>query len=721
MDKHGLKPLARVVGYGGHAQAPEWFTTAPVGAIQRTLQRLDLKVDDIDLWEINEAFSVVSMACMQKASVPHDRLNVWGGAVALGHPIGCSGARILVTLLHALEDRSAKRGVGDIVHWRWRGRRRRGGASLNDLAPGVRPISSLLEERPQRGLGEEATDLVRLREQHVAVADGLLVRVSGDAFDTRLRSALDRVQEQGDDFVVRPLLPSRVSRKGMISTPQLESLSPEALTAALHLADTKGLHLLVAPIDRDVRGFAASPNPDRGDPEELSVWATDDAQAVWRIDRRSTRVSEPGQGLSVAQAEQAADLVDRVQLALGRPVEIEWALQKRRFVVLAVRSLDFRPRFVEGSWSRLALVEADEGTVAPLAIDTLDRALGASDRGPKTDQAVRRFYARPYRRHETSPQPLGRVEAASMAEAVTAAGRVAASVAPLLADALRFEREFEHRVDVLREVDLKLLPDGGLLEQIAERQRLGAEALLILDRSRGATRRLLLALEVVIGPLPRGSYPALAAPRSVRHRRRVNERVVRFAEKIASHHGEVVGRDQLGESHRRRWDELKRDLADIRPLGIDVMPLPIGHDDATMLRALRRAPTYGHAARERTRKDAATRVLNTARSRALGRPRAALASSLLVLLGRVARSKGGISEGVAVALMALRNATVELGSRLVERAILDEPEDALYLNRAELEEALRGEPGAYAARVRLRREDDLRWSNFDAPRRLGGG
>ena len=114
VKKHGLKPIARVAGYGGHAQAPEWFTTAPVGAIEKTLARLDLKPDDIDLWEVNEAFAVVSMACVSQASVPHEKMNVWGGAIALGHPIGCSGARILVTLLSSMEDRDAKRGLATL-------------------------------------------------------------------------------------------------------------------------------------------------------------------------------------------------------------------------------------------------------------------------------------------------------------------------------------------------------------------------------------------------------------------------------------------------------------------------------------------------------------------------------------------------------------------------------------------------------------------------------
>jgi acetyl-CoA C-acetyltransferase len=109
-----LSPLARIVGYGGAAQAPEWFTTAPAAAIAVTLSKLGLKANDIDLWEINEAFSCVPMACGKLAGLDPARVNVRGGAVALGHPIGASGARILTTLLFALRDRGARRGLATL-------------------------------------------------------------------------------------------------------------------------------------------------------------------------------------------------------------------------------------------------------------------------------------------------------------------------------------------------------------------------------------------------------------------------------------------------------------------------------------------------------------------------------------------------------------------------------------------------------------------------------
>jgi acetyl-CoA C-acetyltransferase len=110
----GLKPLARVVGYGSAAQAPEWFTTAPAVAIEQTLTRLGMKVADIDLFEVNEAFAVVALAVGQKAGLDPAKVNVNGGAVALGHPIGASGARILVTLLNALEQQNKKRGLATL-------------------------------------------------------------------------------------------------------------------------------------------------------------------------------------------------------------------------------------------------------------------------------------------------------------------------------------------------------------------------------------------------------------------------------------------------------------------------------------------------------------------------------------------------------------------------------------------------------------------------------
>jgi acetyl-CoA C-acetyltransferase len=113
-SKRGLKPLARIVAHATHSQEPEWFTTAPVGAIQKVLDKAGWKVDEVDLFEINEAFAVVAMTPMKELGIPHDKLNVNGGACALGHPIGASGARLIVTLLNALETRGLKRGIATL-------------------------------------------------------------------------------------------------------------------------------------------------------------------------------------------------------------------------------------------------------------------------------------------------------------------------------------------------------------------------------------------------------------------------------------------------------------------------------------------------------------------------------------------------------------------------------------------------------------------------------
>ena len=109
-----MKVLATIKGHTTHAQAPEWFTTAPVGALQKLCEVTGWKSSDVDLYEINEAFAVVTMAAMHDLSLPHDIVNIHGGACALGHPIGASGARILVTLLNAMEQNDAKKGMATL-------------------------------------------------------------------------------------------------------------------------------------------------------------------------------------------------------------------------------------------------------------------------------------------------------------------------------------------------------------------------------------------------------------------------------------------------------------------------------------------------------------------------------------------------------------------------------------------------------------------------------
>ena len=113
-ERRGLTARARILAHASHAQAPEWFTTAPVHAMEKVLHKIDRKATDIDLFEINEAFAVVTMAAMKELNLPHDKVNIHGGACALGHPIGASGARIVVTLMNALETHDLSTGVASL-------------------------------------------------------------------------------------------------------------------------------------------------------------------------------------------------------------------------------------------------------------------------------------------------------------------------------------------------------------------------------------------------------------------------------------------------------------------------------------------------------------------------------------------------------------------------------------------------------------------------------
>jgi acetyl-CoA C-acetyltransferase len=113
-DRLGLRPVARIVSHAAHAQAPAKFTTAPVAAMQKALDKAGWSAGDVDLYEVNEAFACVAMIAMRDLSIPHDRINVHGGATALGHPIGASGARVLATLLSALETHGGKKGMASL-------------------------------------------------------------------------------------------------------------------------------------------------------------------------------------------------------------------------------------------------------------------------------------------------------------------------------------------------------------------------------------------------------------------------------------------------------------------------------------------------------------------------------------------------------------------------------------------------------------------------------
>ena len=152
-EKRGLTPLATIVGHATHAQEPGWFTTAPVGAIRKLFERPAGRAGKVDLYEINEAFAVVTMAAMQEHGLPHDKVNVHGGACALGHPIGASGARILVTLIGALRKYGGKRGVASAVHRRRRSHRHGDRTRVSEKATSAQLQTLLKRSRFVSGYG----------------------------------------------------------------------------------------------------------------------------------------------------------------------------------------------------------------------------------------------------------------------------------------------------------------------------------------------------------------------------------------------------------------------------------------------------------------------------------------------------------------------------------------------------------------------------------------
>ena len=113
-EKRGIKPLAKIINHATNSQQPKWFTTAPIGAIQKVLEKSNWVKSDVDLYEVNEAFAVVPMATMKDIGIPIDIINIHGGACALGHPVGASGSRIVATLINALKNNGLKKGVASL-------------------------------------------------------------------------------------------------------------------------------------------------------------------------------------------------------------------------------------------------------------------------------------------------------------------------------------------------------------------------------------------------------------------------------------------------------------------------------------------------------------------------------------------------------------------------------------------------------------------------------
>ncbi len=594
-----------------------------------------------------------------------------------------------------------------------------------------------MNEAYARELGEEARDLARLNGAGLSLAEGYVFRVGADGAAARLEGAIFDLHLRGMAARVRALFPTAGARaryrevvgddedctlgsdQRAYADRALQRLDRAPLRAALG-GSLAAVRLRVLGVDPKSGGIAASADPLHGNPDELWVNTTPPPAAPSgegvRTDRRTGRVLASPDGVNADLAERAADLADRAQLALGRPVELEWATSGGRVVIVAVRSLSLPTSFADAPFRRVALTAADEGTVAPLAVDALDRGLSRGEGEWAPGRTVNRVYARPYRRWVGEERRLRNVSVLTVPLATGAVARATADAARTLRSVPTFSRRTEKQLRAFAVESLDALGDDALLTAFDKRHALVADAFALLDDLRERTREALVAMESTAGPLPRECYPALAAPRPTRSRRRVIGQLHRLATRVQDG-GHIGARTALSVPDRRRWDELRRSLVDTRPLGIDVQPDVYGRSERSFEEAVRAALHRTPAALEKARIEAVARVGRAARER--GRARAALVVGLGGVVERLANAKGEVAELLSSALLSLRAVAELAGTRLVDAGILEEPLDALYLTLGEIREALGGEPGAYAARVRFRREDDARWAQFDAPRRLG--
>ncbi len=583
-------------------------------------------------------------------------------------------------------------------------------------------------------LGDEAADFALLRELGVPIARGWIVPtdVDGDLLAGFLGQRFEEplgAATRPDDPGEAPCLKFRPwfrrstngARARVRFPAAIDVTDPEDVAARVRgvLEETRqakanpgAVWIRAIHCDAGPAGMACSVDASDGDPAKVTVWLP--GQRPYRFDRKTMRPLEEGGGAYSRRVfERAADLADRAQLALHRPVEIEWVLAGGRPVIARVRPVQRAWRFTDDAWRLVALLWHDEGPIAPLAVDALDKALREDD-DPVDEARVRRLFARGYRRVEAGRWRRGE-RRQSFAKAAMRVARVVADVATPISAARAFSRTLGDRLAAFDGDDLASLDEIELARALRERQRVVIEAYELLDRSRQATGAVLGAIEAALGTLPRDCVHGLAAVRRTRSRRRLDERLQRISDEIGVLPTSV---DPVPPEHRRLFAELREALEDKRPLGLDVRPDAYGASDAALVAGMR-AVMDGRAERaEREQRGAIRRLMATARARPLGRGRAAMARTLTLVIERLAVAKGEIAEGLADANLRVRQGALEVGRRLVERGVLDQADDVLYLFVSEIQDALSGEPGAYTARVRLRREEDARWRSFEPPTRL---
>lgn len=602
-----------------------------------------------------------------------------------------------------------------------------GAASTRARPIGARPLDRL-GEGDAESLGDEARDLAALVAAGVPVALGWVISIDADPGDVAAflcEHARAHEGRGGGPPCVKLRAWVRRSARTDRARPRFPTaedvLEPSCLLERVPalLAEARAsragpgvVRLRAVFCDPGPAGAATSIDAADGDPAKVSVWLP--GARPYRFDRKTMRVLEEGAGdLPSRTLERVADLADRAHLALGRPVEIDWVLRDGRPAIARVRPVQRAWRFTDEAWRVVELLWHDEGPIAPLSVDGLDKALREED--DRVDEPrVLRLFARAYRRVEPGRGRRGE-RRQSFGQAASRVARVVADVTTPISAARAFSRTLDDRLRSFDRDDLARMDEAELAKALRERQHVVVEAYELLDRGRQATAAVLGAIEASLGAVPRDCVHGLATIRRTRARRRLDERLQRALEELGDLPAEV---DPVPAGQRRFFADLRRELAGKRPLGLDVRSLAYGASDAALVEGMRNVRDGRAERAEREQRGAIRRLMATARARPLGRGRAALARTLTLVIERLAVAKGEVAEGLADANLRLREAALEVGRRLVERGVLDEDDDALYLYVSEIQDALAGEPGAYTARVRLRREEDARWRSFEPPTRL---
>lgn len=439
-----------------------------------------------------------------------------------------------------------------------------------------------------------------------------------------------------------------------------------------------------------------------------------DGSAALRIERASMRPLE-GQthDWPLDLVEAAAIACERAELVVGAPVSLELGGDTPSLEKTRATRIELTPAFSPSPYRLVSLLSHDEGPIAPLAVDALAQAL---EQG--VEDGVVRVYARAYRRlHRASLAQEPEAPRHSLVLATRRTAEAALEASELHAEARALRATTIQRCVELDAVDLARLPRSSLGRALRERRELVAAPQRWLDRARASTGTALDVLRRTLGEIPDDLVEDLVAVRAPDERRRREEALASFGRALLASRG----RDELepGDIPAEllvHAEALRARLVDLRPLSLDVRPLPYGHSLKELAIAADRLARMDDPEDRRAHAHEAVRAL--ARAQGSSPARQGLVRGLLSLFSHLAAAKGEVADAMALASTRLRSAAVEVGTRLHEEGILEQAEDALYLGVDELEEALRGEACAFAARARSRRDEDQRFRRLKPPRRL---